>query len=540
MTVRAQASPSVAPSAHAGVARVPVALDSARSARDWLAAQGVRRLVSDSRQLKAGDAFLAWPGEHSDARGFLGQAADAGARAALMEAEGARPFMADCTLPVATLAHLKEQAGALADLWWDQPTQHMDVLAVTGTNGKTSTSWWLAQSLQSLGRSCGVAGTLGVGVLPHLQDTGLTTADPLALQSAFAQMRAQGVGACAIEASSIGLVEGRLQGTRIAVALLSNFTQDHLDYHGSMQAYWAAKRRLFAWQGLRAAVVNVDDDQGAVLAAELGAQRTANPAHADLWTVSSTSGRSARLVAASVVHAPSGLSFVVEEFAGGPSAVDSAPVATSLIGGFNVDNLLLVLGGLRALGVPLQAAAKALAALTPVPGRLQRLTSAASPAASELPEVVVDYAHTPDALRKALQTLRPWAVQRKGRLWCVFGCGGDRDPGKRPLMGAIAAELADEVVLTSDNPRSEAPQAILLQVEAGIAPALRGHLEMQIDRRLAIASAVRRAAPADVVLLAGKGHEDYQEIEGQRLPFSDVSVARDHLQLRARAEGLST
>jgi UDP-N-acetylmuramyl-tripeptide synthetase len=528
----------------AGRVNACLALDDVVDAVVWLRAQGVRRLVSDSRQLQPGDAFLAWPGTRDDARRFLAQAAQAGVACALIESQDAEPWLVsaqdalqDGTArlpPVATLPSLKWLAGPLADLWWGQPSQQLDVLAVTGTNGKTSTSWWLAQSLSAVGRRCGVAGTLGVGLLPALDTTGLTTPDALSLQHCLARLGAQGAVACAMEASSIGLVEGRLNGTQIRVALFSNFTQDHLDYHGSMQAYWEAKRRLFAWSGLRAAVLNVGDARLAALAQEL-AESTHALAALDLWTVRQHPGPgalpAARLVAHEVVHAADGLRFQVTESGAGGGTVS---VKTPIIGAFNVDNLLLVLGGLRALGVGLAQAASALAGLYPVPGRLQRVPLPAAKAAGETPgpEVVVDYAHTPDALDKVLHSLRPWAQQRAGRLWCVFGCGGDRDPVKRPLMGRVAVDGADCVILTSDNPRSEDPQHILKGIVAGVPAAQRASVAVQEDRRKAIAHAIAEAASNDVVLVAGKGHEDYQEVRGQRLPFSDVAVAAECLTQR--------
>jgi UDP-N-acetylmuramoyl-L-alanyl-D-glutamate--2,6-diaminopimelate ligase len=344
-----------------------------------------------------------------------------------------------------------------------------------------------------------------------VQSTGLTTPDAVALHSAFRTFVDLGFSACALEASSIGIAEHRLVAARIDVALFTNFTRDHLDYHGSMAAYWAAKRALFGWPGLRAAVVNIDDEQGAVLAAELGGTL-------DLWTVSLR--LPARLRALGLHYAGGGLAFTVAE------SGQQAEVRSSLVGEFNASNLLVVLGGLRALGVPLADAAAVTGALTPVPGRLQRV------AGRDL-EVVVDYAHTPDALSKVLQALRPLADVRGGKLWCVFGCGGNRDATKRPLMGAIAAAGADHVVVTSDNPRDEAPDTILAHILAGVT----GHdgIDVMADRRQAIAYAVREAAAGDVVLLAGKGHEDYQEVAGVKRPFSDLEEARTALALRDEA-----
>jgi len=310
------------------------------------------------------------------------------------------------------------------------------------------------------------------------------------------------------------------------VALYTNFTQDHLDYHGSMEAYWAAKRALFDWPGLRAAVINIDDLQGQVLTAELSGSGL------DLWTVSLHTP--ARLRADQLHYIDGGLAFDAVE---GDSR---AAVQTRLVGEFNASNLLVVLAGLRALGVPLADAAAAAAVLTPVPGRLQRVTESATEVRAELHadvDVIVDYAHTPDALDKVLQALRPLAAARGGRLWCIFGCGGNRDASKRPLMGAIAARGADHVVITSDNPRLESPPAILVQILAGVHAANPGHDEVDVieDRHEAIHGVLRAAEAGDVVLIAGKGHEDYQDIAGIKRPFSDVAEAQAALRLRQKA-----
>jgi UDP-N-acetylmuramoyl-L-alanyl-D-glutamate--2,6-diaminopimelate ligase len=399
----------------------------------------------------------------------------------------------------------------------------LDVVATSGTNGKTSTAWWTAQALTRLGRRCGVIGTLGVGEPPSadaqggVEHTGLTTPDPVTLHSTFRGFVDLGFAACALEASSIGIAENRLAQARIDVALFTNFTRDHLDYHGSMDAYWAAKRQLFAWPGLQSAVLNVDDEYGAQLAAELAAERASGKA-LDLWTVSLHGP--ARLQAQALHYVNGGLAFTVLE------GTARAEVRSVLVGDFNASNLMVVLGGLRALGVPLADAAAVVPGLTPVPGRLQRVPG-------KDVEVVVDYAHSPDALDKVLQALRPRATARGGRLWCIFGCGGNRDATKRPLMGAIAARFADQVVVTSDNPRDEVPSAILAQILAGVT----GHDEVDVieDRRQAIHGAVREAVAGDLILLAGKGHEDYQEVAGIKRPFSDVDEARAALAAREQA-----
>ena len=522
---------------------------------------GAGTLRTDSRRVQPGDAFIAWPGAATDGRRHVVAALAAGAAACLVEADGVDAFGFDAgDARLAAYAGLKAATGPISADWFGHPTERLAMVAVTATNGKSSTAWWTAQALTALGRRCGVVGTLGIGEPPAARvlaggvpvtagaghaagagsadaanaaadvgtivPTGLTTPDPVTLQAALRRMADEGFAACAIEASSIGIVEQRLAGSRLRVAQFINFTRDHLDYHGSMAAYWAAKRALFDWPGLGAAVVDIDDAQGGVLAHEL-AERAAAGA-LDLWTTSRAHA-GARLLARGVHYGARGLGFeVVEALAGGANA--SAPVATGLVGEHNVHNLLAVLGGLRALGVPLADACAVFAGLSPVPGRMQPVPL---PAGCGGPDVVVDYAHTPDALEKALAALQPMAIARGGRLWCVFGCGGNRDATKRPLMGAIAQRMADQVVLTSDNPRDEDPHAILAQIRAGLDA--RAAVEVIEDRAAAIAHAVHSAAAHDVVLLAGKGHEDYQEVRGQRRPFLDLQVATQALAQRGGA-----
>ena len=510
----------------------PQRLSNAADAVAWLrarlaSANSSAELRTDSRQVLPGDAFIAWPGYANDGRAHVDAALRAGAVACLVEAEGidAFAFEGDAQA-LAMLPQLKAATGPIAAAMLGQPAQRLSVIAVTGTNGKSSTAWWTAQALTALGRRCGVVGTLGVGQPPlgaapgNIEYTGLTTPDPVTLHTALAQMLADGCVACAVEASSIGLVELRLAGMPIAVAQFTNFSQDHLDFHGDMVAYWAAKRALFDWPGLRAAVVNLDDERGAALAAELA------DGSLDLWTVSRHGP--ARLRALDLRYVADGLGFEVVESGLDGTTTSQAQVQTGLIGDYNASNLLGVLGALRAQGIALADAAAALRQLTPVPGRMQRV-----PTRPGQPEVVVDYAHTPDALDQALQALRPMSQARGGRLVCVFGCGGNRDATKRPMMGALAHRLADRVVLTSDNPRDESPALILAQILAGMCSA--EHVDVIEDRREAIAHAVASAAPADVVLIAGKGHEDHQEVAGVKRPFSDALIAAQALEHRASA-----
>lgn len=497
-------------------------LTSSSQAAQWLKAQVTGTLRTDSRAVQPGDGFIAWPGAAVDGRSFVPAALQAGAVACLVEAQGADAF----ALPDASVqsySGLKAATGPIAAEYFGHPSRDIAVLAVTGTNGKTSTAWWLAQALSALNAPvpCAMIGTLGVGRPPaagatHNADTaqsdvvstGLTTPDPVQLQGALRRFADQGLKACAIEASSIGIEEGRLDGTQVHVALFTNFTQDHLDYHGSMEAYWQAKRRLFAWPGLRSVVLNVDDVRGIELASSIDASAV------DVWTVSTL--HAARLQARNIAYLGQGIAFEVLE------GTDAVPVHTHLIGSYNVSNLLGVLAAMRALGVPLADAAQVCGQLHPVPGRMECLGDARTPL------VAVDYAHTPDALDHVLAALRPLVDARGGKLWCVFGCGGDRDASKRPLMGAIADKLADHVVVTSDNPRSEKPEAIIAQILLGL-PSCKT-LEVESDRALAIAQAIAQAGPHDVVLLAGKGHEATQEIAGVKTPFSDRRHAQAALQ----------
>jgi len=484
-------------------------------AAQWLRTQVAGTLQTDSRKVRAGDGFIAWPGAATDGRQYVAGALAQGAAACLVEQAGVDGYTFESER-VAAYAGLKAASGPIAAAYYEQPSQQLEVLAVTGTNGKTSTSWWLAQALSSLKPpvACGLVGTLGIGRAPvtgasgltaQVVSTGLTTPDPVLLQQTLRRFVDEGLQACAIEASSIGIEERRLDGTQIRTAVFTNFTQDHLDYHGSMAAYWQAKAALFDWPDLRAAVVNIDDEQGAELAEQLAGRSL------DLWTVSCK--EPARLCARDIGFDGQGLRFTVCE------GEAQQALATHLIGHYNVANLLGVIGTLRSLGVPLAAAVDACRDLHPVPGRMECLGGVGQP------------------LAQVLLALRPLAAQRGGRLWCVFGCGGDRDPIKRPLMGAVAGQHADQVVLTSDNPRSEKPEAIISQILLG----LEGHgaVGVQSNRALAIVQTLQQADARDVVLVAGKGHEDYQETAGMRMPFSDRAEVDKALQARAvQAEGV--
>ena len=491
-------------------------LHSPQDAAQWLRTH-VRGVVhTDSRRVGSGDGFIAWPGGVTDGREFVAAALKLGATACVVEQSGSDVFAWGENPAIATYDGLKAASGLIAAAYYEQPSHALDVVAITGTNGKTSTAWWLAHALQNAGKRCAIVGTLGVGEVGHLEVTGMTTPDPVLLQGRLRNMVDAGVNACAIEASSIGLAEHRLDGTQVRVAMFTNFTQDHLDYHGDMASYWQAKLTLFSWAGLQAAVVNVDDAQGVALAAQLQARDDLH-----VWTISCVPNavRSTKhIVARHIQHGAMGLCFDVVE------GDEVRTLETQLVGHYNVSNVLGVIACLRALGYSLADAVQACHVLPAVPGRMQTVGEAGEPL------VVIDYAHTPDAVAQAVQALLPLAQSRGGELTCVLGCGGDRDAAKRPLMAAAAEQYAQHVVLTSDNPRSEDPQIILNQMLAGLQNAAK--TKVIADRAQAIAQTLLHARVQDVVLVAGKGHEDYQEISGVKHPFSDVQHARNALTQR--------
>jgi len=488
------------------------------------------QLTSDSRLLNAGDVFFAYPGDSADGRNYIAAALQRGAAAVLYDDGDAYAWPAAADVPHRAVTGLKQLAGEIAAAWYGRPDSQMRVVAVTGTNGKTSCSQWLGRVLSKQGEPTLVVGTLGTGVYRNgmagtFTSTGYTTPDAVLLQRRLAQARASGARALAIEASSIGLDQGRLNGLHVDIALFTNFTRDHLDYHGDMQAYEEAKRRLFDWPGLRHAVINLDDDMGQRLVAHLRSRPEVSVIGYSLTGVDA--GAVPVLRASEIRSSQGGTVFQMST----PQGL--AQVRTQLVGQFNVSNVLGIAGVLLARGVALRAVVELLEGLQPVPGRMQQLGGA------EAPLVVIDYAHTPDALTKTLATLREVARQRHGRLWCVFGCGGDRDPGKRPQMGA-AATAADHVIVTSDNPRGEHPADIIEQIIEGmkISNAMHSAPHVIEDRAAAILYAVKHASRADVVLLAGKGHETYQEIKGRKLPFQDADHAALSLAARVTMKGM--
>ena len=457
-------------------------------------APAARGMASDSRQVTAGDVFLAYPGAEHDGRNHIAAALHAGAAAVVWEPEGFA-WQPEWGVPHLPLAGLKSQAATLAAAWYGEPSQALWMTGITGTNGKTSISHWLATAFSLLGRKTAAIGTLGNGFPGHMTSATHTTPEAVSLQGLLAQYRAEGAAGAAMEVSSHGLDQGRVAEVAFDVAVLTNLSRDHLDYHGSMEAYAAAKARLFHWPGLKAAVLNADDAFGAALIGQVKAARVIS------YGVHAGDLR-ARMHADRL-----GLKLEIV------SPWGDGTLKSPLLGAFNGYNLLAALGALLAADVPMADALDALAQVQPAAGRMQ--TVEGFPGA---PTVIVDFAHTPDALDKVLAACKPLTA---GKLVCVFGCGGGRDKGKRPLMGAAVARHADVALVTSDNPREEDPHHIIADILTGM-PA--GQTS-EVDRRTAIHQAIAAAGPDDIVVLAGKGHEDYQERHGVKHPFSDFAEA---------------
>jgi UDP-N-acetylmuramyl-tripeptide synthetase len=457
-------------------------------------------ITADSRQVKPGALFLAYPGTHSDGREYIPQAIQAGAAAVIWDQHDFA-WSADWQVSHAPVADLKQYVGAIAAEYFGHPSQAVHMIGVTGTNGKTSVSQWIAQCLTMLDQKTAVLGTIGNGFVDMgaaLAEAANTTPDAILLQSMLADYVEQQAQAVVMEVSSHGLEQGRVNGVAFDIAILTNLSRDHLDYHKTMEAYAAAKQKLFDWNGLRLSVLNADDDFG---------QRLIEKLRQEGKSLLTYGMHQADVVGTDLRLHEQGLSMQVSTPHG--TATLHAPV----LGRFNAYNILAVLTTLLALDYSLDEAIAVIANIRPVTGRMQQFGG------GHLPLVVIDYAHTPDALEKVLSTLKE---QQPARLVCVFGCGGDRDAGKRPLMGDIASQLADAVIVTSDNPRSENPDAIIRDIIAGIAVPF----EKIQDREIAIQTAVKSAQAGDIVLVAGKGHEDYQEIAGVRYPFSDALIAQ--------------
>jgi UDP-N-acetylmuramoyl-L-alanyl-D-glutamate--2,6-diaminopimelate ligase len=469
----------------------------------------VAGLALDSRKVQRGDAFFALRGTRGHGIEFAHGAVQRGASVVLAEAP-APAELEDPGVPVLWIDGLHAFVGEIASRFFGRPSQAMRVIGVTGTNGKTSTVQLLAQALEHLGHRAATIGTLGAGLHGQLREGERTTPDAIAVQQLFAEFRRNGASHVAMEVSSHALEQGRVAATAFEVAAFTNLTRDHLDYHGSMEAYGAAKAKLFVWPGLKAAAINIDDAFGRELARKL-------PADVRAWQLSSVGDAQADIAASDIVTSAEGVAFTVRTPWG------EQPIHSRLLGRFNVANLLAVIGCLAALGESFARIVNAVEALEPVNGRMNRIGGLRG-----VPLVVVDYAHTPDALEQALRALR---AHCDASLICVFGCGGERDAGKRPQMGEIAERLADVAIVTDDNPRGEDGDAIVAQILAGMTRPQAA--TVQRDREAAIRAALAIARTGDVVLIAGKGHETYQEGAGGKRAFDDMAIARVALEARA-------
>lgn len=467
----------------------------------------VSGLVMDSREIRPGDAFVAIAGFGAHGLGFVEQARERGAAAILFEP----PAPADLPAPADAIAvpGLRARLGAMGDAFHGAPSKSMTMVGVTGTSGKTSTVQLIAQALEKLGARTGTIGTLGVGLHGAEVATGFTTPLVLPMHAMLAGLRDAGARAVAMEVSSHALDQGRVDGVHYDIAVFTNLTRDHLDYHGDMESYGAAKAKLFARDSLKAAVINIDDAFGAHLIKTLPAVRGIG--------ISASGDANADVAATNVVLDARGIGFVLR------IGERSRRVQSALLGRFNIDNLLTVAGVLLAEGRGFDETVDVLEALQPVAGRMNRLGGD-----GVLPLVVIDYSHKPDPLQQALESLR---AHLEGGLTCVFGCGGERDTGKRPQMAAIAERLSETVIVTDDNPRGEDGDGIVADIVSGFA-----HPERAIvlrDRRAAITRAIDAAGADDIVLIAGKGHESYQEVAGVKHDFDDMAVARSVLEVRA-------
>jgi UDP-N-acetylmuramoyl-L-alanyl-D-glutamate--2,6-diaminopimelate ligase len=472
-------------------------------------------LTLDSRAVTPGALFFALRGSRQHGLAFAAEALRRGARAILWEPdEGVDGPDAVESIYVAAIPELSRHVGRIADRFFDWPSSHLRVVGITGTNGKTTCAWLLTQAMEQLAGGAAYLGTLGAGPWQNLRTGTHTTPDAVSVHREFAALRAQGARFVAMEVSSHALAQERVAGVRFAAAAFTNLTRDHLDYHGSMRAYGEAKALLFTREHAGHLVINVGDEFGRELAQRLAGRADVTAvsagATASVWLAPHT------LYATAVRSDATGLDV---EFSG---SAGEGRLHVPLIGRFNAENILVVLALLRALGASLDAALDALAHCHAPPGRMQPVSGGPGK-----PTAVIDYAHTPDALAKVLAAAREHCA---GLVWCVFGCGGDRDAGKRPLMGAVADELADRVILTDDNPRTEAPATITADIATAIK---RRPLRIINDRREAIRTALSEAGSADLVLIAGKGHEDYQIYGERRMPFSDRLEVQRHFGLAA-------
>ncbi len=454
----------------------------------------IRGVQTDSRKVVPGDLFIAVPGEVHDGRQFIEQAVASGAVAVVAEPPVAG-FIEAIPVPLLEQVELAGELGFIVAKFYQKPSDTLAVVGVTGTNGKTTTSWLTAQLIRSMGKTCGVIGTLGSTLSDNISDAGNTTPDAVTLQRRLADWRDKGVEAVCMEVSSHALVQGRANGVTFAAAVFTNLSRDHLDYHGTMEAYGRAKMQLFTAQGLPYAIVNLDDSYSAKLLAAASGETRA-------LTYSANGNAAADVVISNAVFSARGIRAYIR------SPWGDGEITSPLAGDFNLANLAAAITTAATLTDNFSALLDAVADLQTVPGRMQLIPNALNM------QLIVDYAHTPDALEQVLLAIRPHV---SGQLITVFGCGGDRDAGKRSVMGRVACEHSDRCVVTSDNPRGENPTAILHDIEAGCT----GNYQLVVDRALAIEKALDSASAGDCVLVAGKGHEDYQIVGAQRLHFSD-------------------
>ncbi|MBB72730.1 MAG: UDP-N-acetylmuramoyl-L-alanyl-D-glutamate--2,6-diaminopimelate ligase [Legionellales bacterium] len=473
--------------------------------------QIITGISMDSREVKPGDLFIACMGHENDARAYIADAVAAGAVAVLFEAGSGFPQEAHVTTPTGHMVpsfgvqNLWQKAGLIIDEFFDSPSAEMTVIGVTGTNGKTSIAQYLARSLCMAGNQCGVVGTIGNGFPDALTPTTFTTPTCLELQTTLSQLHDQGANAIAMEVSSHGLAMARVQGVHFDIAVFSNLTRDHLDFHGDMQRYGQAKQLLFQQPGLGSAVVNIDDEFGQQIVANLSESVQA-------YGYSSQNNSDAAVTASDIQYDAEGFTATVRTPWG------EGTLHSGLLGEFNLSNLLAVVTVLGVMGYALTDILQWVGDLPGVAGRMQRFGG------GDKPLVVVDYAHTPDALEKALTAIK---AHTTGAITTVFGCGGDRDKGKRPEMAAVAERLSDKVIVTSDNPRHEEPEAIIEDICQGFKQLAAVHRE--VERQRAIHYAITGAGPGDIVLIAGKGHEAYQQIGDTKHAFSDQQQVQQAL-----------
>lgn len=489
----------------------------AGSAVDVPADIGVVDLTLDSRAVQFGGAFIALPGTRTHGIGFAAQAVNAGARAILWEPTPgvAAPRVPDTVLLLA-VPNLTAILGTIADRFFGTPSQAVRTVGVTGTNGKTTTAYVIATATQLLGTPAAYAGTIGFGRIDALKTVTHTTPDSITVHRQLAELRAEGVRSLAMEVSSHALDQHRVDGVRFDTAVFTNLTRDHLDYHGTFESYAAAKAKLFAWPELKHAVINADDGFGRQLLSSQAARAQMLTSYSRSASLPDMRNGVRHLFAVRAAAGVTGLDITVDGSWG------VATLHSRFIGEFNVENLLAALATLLGWNVPFHDALAALERCSPPPGRMETLVATGKPLA------IVDYAHTPDALEKLLAAARKHTT---GKLICIFGCGGDRDPGKRPIMAAVAERLADQVIVTDDNPRTEDGDAIVADIVKGFTAPARALIER--DRAAAIAQGIALGRPGDVVLIAGKGHEDYQIVGTERRRFSDREVARALLERRS-------